>query len=190
MNLSNKLTISRIILTFVFMYFLFARWTGAKFLAFLTFSAACATDYLDGYLARTRNQITDFGKFMDPVADKILILAAFLAFVELRLIPAWTVVIIITREAAVTGLRIFALGRGRVIEAEEAGKHKTVSQMIAIFIVLIFLMLRDAAKYLSFWNDGTERWVLNLIFISILIAVILTLISGVSFLWRNRKIFA
>ena len=88
MNLSNKLTISRIFLAFVLMYFLFAKWPGAKYFAFFTFAGASLTDYFDGYFARKEGKITDFGKLMDPIADKILILAAFLAFVELELVPA------------------------------------------------------------------------------------------------------
>ncbi len=189
MNLPNKLTISRIILTFVFMYFLFAKWAGAKGCAFLTFLAAALTDYYDGYLARTKNQITDFGRFMDPIADKILVLAAFLSFVQMSLIPAWTVVVIIAREVTVTGMRIFALGRGTVLQAEEAGKHKTVSQMATIFLILIFLVLKGAAQYLSFWNRTTERLFLDIIFGLMLITVVLTLTSGISFFWRNRKMF-
>jgi len=189
MSLANKLTVSRIFLTFIFMYLLFARWTGAKYLAFFVFLIACLTDYFDGYFARKEGKITDFGKLMDPIADKILVLAAFLAFVELELIPAWTVVIIIAREVMVTGLRIAALTKGKVIEAEEAGKHKTVSQMIAIFMIMIFLMFREAGKSLSFWNYTTERWVLNLIFFVMLVTVALTLASGISFLIKNRKLF-
>ncbi len=188
MNLPNKLTISRIILTFVFMYFLFARWTGARYFAFITFVIACLTDYYDGYIARRDSKITNFGRLMDPIADKILALAAFLAFVELKLIPAWTVVIIIAREVTVTSLRIFALGRGVVLEAEEAGKHKTVSQIVAIFTILTFLILKDTAKFFSFWNSTIERWFLNLIFALMLITVVLTLSSGISFILRNRRI--
>lgn len=189
MSLSNKLTISRIFLTFIFMYLLFAGWVGARYLAFFTFLIACLTDYFDGYFARKEGKVTDFGKLMDPIADKILILAAFLAFVELELIPAWTVVIIIAREVMVTGLRIAALTKGRVIEAEEAGKHKTVSQMIAIFMILIFLMLREKGRTLLFWNYDTERWVLNLILFVMLVTVALTIISGISFFIKNRKLF-
>lgn len=189
MNLPNKLTISRILLTFIFMYFLFARWTGARYLALITFAVACWTDYCDGYIARREKQITDFGRLMDPIADKILLLAAFLAFVELKLVPAWTVVIIVAREVTVTGLRIFAMGRGTVLQAEEAGKHKTVSQMAAIFTILLFLILKDTAKFFAFWNAAIERWFLDTIFVLMLITVVLTLTSGISFLLRNRRMF-
>lgn len=190
MNLPNKLTISRIVLTFVFMYFLFARWTGARYLAFITFAVACLTDYYDGLIARREKQITNFGKLMDPIADKILVLSAFLAFVELKLIPAWTVVVIVAREVTITGLRIFALGRGTVLQAEEAGKHKTVSQMVAIFTILIFLILKDTARFFAFWTGTFERWFLDLIFVLMVVTVVLTLSSGISFLMRNRRMFA
>lgn len=190
MNLPNKLTISRIFLTFLFMYFLFAHWTAARYLAFITFAVACWTDYYDGYIARREKQITDFGKLMDPIADKILVLAAFLAFVELKLIPAWTVVVIVAREVTITSLRIFALGRGTVLQAEEAGKHKTVSQIVAIFTILTFLILKDTAKFFLFWSGTTERWFLDLIFVLMVITVVLTLSSGISFLLRNRRMFA
>ncbi|MDP3786191.1 MAG: CDP-diacylglycerol--glycerol-3-phosphate 3-phosphatidyltransferase, partial [Candidatus Omnitrophota bacterium] len=111
------------------------------------------------------------------------------SFVQLELIPAWTVVVIIAREVTVTGMRIFALGRGIILQAEEAGKHKTVSQMATIFLILIFLVLKGAAQFLSFWNITTERFFLDIIFGLILITVVLTLTSGISFFWRNRKMF-
>jgi len=190
MNISNALTISRVFLTFVFMYFLFAGFPGAKYLAFLTFLLASLTDYYDGYFARKSNRITDFGKLMDPIADKILVLSAFLAFVELTLIPAWMVLVIVAREGTVTGLRIFALSKGRVIEAEEAGKHKTVSQMIAIFMILIFLMFKEAGRSLYFWNSDTEIWYKNLIYIVMLVTVSFTLTSGISFFMKNKRLFS
>ena len=93
------------------------------------------------------------------------------------------------REVTVTGLRLAALSKGKVIEAEEAGKHKTVSQIIAVSMILIFLMFREAGKSLAFWNADTEKWVLNLIFVVMLVTVALTLTSGISFFIRNRKLF-
>lgn len=189
MNLSNKLTISRILLTFVFLYFLSAAWAGARYYAFFTFLIASLTDYFDGYFARKEGKVTDFGKLMDPIADKILVLAAFVAFAQQGLIYTWMVVVIIAREVTVTGLRLFALGKGKVIEAEEAGKHKTVSQMIAIFMILIFLMFKEAGRSLSFWNYDTECWVRGLILIVMYVTVVLTLTSGTSFFLRNRKLF-
>ena len=162
MNLPNKLTISRIILTFVFMFFLFSRGAMAKSLALFIFVAASFTDYYDGLIARRRGQITNFGKLMDPIADKVLTLAAFLAFVELGLIPAWMVVVIIMRELFITGVRLVAVSRGIVLEAETGGKHKTVSQVLAIFLMLIFLIAKEAA--VSTWNPTFELWFKRVIF--------------------------
>ena len=106
MNLPNKITLSRIGLAFVFMFFLLSPGIMAKYLALLTFAIASLTDFLDGYLARKRNLENDFGRLMDPIADKILILVAFLAFVEMKVIPGWMVVIVIFRELIITGLNL------------------------------------------------------------------------------------
>ena len=138
MNLPNKLTVSRILLTFVFMFLLFSKGAASKLGALVIFIIAAATDYYDGKIARERNEITDFGKFMDPVADKFLTIGAFLAFVEMGLIPAWMIVLIIFRELIITGVRLFAATQGRILAAETAGKHKTVSQMVSIFTILVF----------------------------------------------------
>lgn len=190
MNLPNKLTISRIILTFIFMIFLFSQGAVMKFLALVTFLIASATDYYDGKIARERNEITDFGKFMDPVADKFLTIAAFIAFVEMGLVPAWIVVLIISRELIVTGIRLFAATKGKVLAAEAAGKHKTVSQITAVFVILVFIFLRAAGMTLfEIWPCNLEYWFRQVIFILVLITVTLTLISGLSYLWRNKNLF-
>jgi CDP-diacylglycerol--glycerol-3-phosphate 3-phosphatidyltransferase len=155
------------------------------------FLLASATDYLDGKIARERNEITDFGKFMDPIADKFLTIAAFLAFVEMGLVPAWMVALIISRELIITGIRLFAATRGRVLCAEAAGKHKTVSQLVAIFFILVFLSLRSVGMDApEAWSGSLEYWFRQLIFILMMVTVALTLISGFSYLWRNRRIFA
>ena len=126
MNLPNKLTIIRIILSFVFMFLLFTQGLLAKVLALITFLIASITDFYDGYLARKYNLITDLGKLLDPIADKILVLSAFLAFVEMGIIPAWMVVIIILRELVITGVRIFAITDGKILAASIA--RSTVSR--------------------------------------------------------------
>ncbi len=190
MNLPNKLTISRIILVFVFMLFLFSRGVSAKILALLTFIIASFTDILDGYIAKKNNMVTNFGKLMDPIADKILVLAAFLAFVEMELIPAWMVVIIIFREAVVTGLRIAALTQGKVLAAEDGGKQKMVSQVFSIIAILLFLVFREAGiKVFGFWNGSTESLYKETIFILMLITTLLTMISGMSYLIRNKGVY-
>ena len=189
MNLPNKLTLLRIVLTFVFMFFLFSQGLGAKVTALCVFSLAALTDLLDGMIAKSRNLITNFGKIMDPIADKILVLAAFLSFIQLQLIPAWMVIVIIARESIITSLRLFALSKGIVIAASKGGKHKTVSQLVAIFIILLSLILKEAMKQCMSWQPDYDRVIADVGYWAMFSAVILTLISGVSYLWNNRHIF-
>ncbi|MBU4377330.1 MAG: CDP-diacylglycerol--glycerol-3-phosphate 3-phosphatidyltransferase [Candidatus Omnitrophica bacterium] len=178
MNLPNKLTILRMVLAVVFLVFLFAHGAIYKILAFLTFLIAALSDFFDGYLAKKYNMISDFGRLMDPIADKVLVIAAFLAFVEMDIVPAWMVVIIIFREFVVTGMRLLALQKREVIEATMGGKHKTVSQMVSIFIILLFLIFREFGRP---FPEG-------IILVLMTITVILTIISGTSFFLRNRRI--
>lgn len=190
MNLANKLTISRIALTFVFMAFLFMKGPVFKVLALVVFSAAAWTDFLDGYIAKKQKTVSDFGKFMDPIADKILVISAFLAFVEMKLVPAWIVVIIVFREFIITGLRLVALARGEIIEAEMAGKHKTVSQIISIYVILFFIIFKAySAGIFDFWNENLEYLFRAIIFYLMLITAFFTFVSGVSYLVRNKRFF-
>ena len=188
MNLPNKLTLLRIALTVVFMFFLFAHGVIYKILAFVIFAIAAFTDFLDGYIAKRYGLISDFGRFMDPIADKILTLVAFLAFVEMKLVPAWMVAIIIFREFVVTGLRLMALRKNKLIEATFAGKHKTVSQIFAIFAILLFIVFREFGKSLEFWTSRFQYSFEMAIFYLMFITVVLTLISGVSFFIRNKDV--
>jgi CDP-diacylglycerol--glycerol-3-phosphate 3-phosphatidyltransferase len=188
MNLPNKLTILRIILTFVFLFFIFPPGLLYKIIALIIFSLASLTDFYDGYIARRRNLVTNFGKIMDPIADKLLVLSAFLAFVQLHIISAWMVILIISREIIITGLRLFAVSKGKILSAEKGGKHKTISQMVAIFLILGYLIFKSAMVRYSVWNQGLEFWCGLGIFILMTITVILTLISGLSYLWRNQKL--
>ncbi len=190
MNLPNKLTISRIALTFVFMAFLYTPGVTAKILALSTFLLASLTDAVDGYLAKKNNQITDFGRLMDPIADKILVLAALLAFVERGVVPAWMVVLIMFREITVTALRVLALTKGKVIPADGGGKRKTVWQVSTIVVILLFFIFREggAAKF-GFWTGSVENFYRNSIFVIMLAVVIPTLTSGVRYLIKNREIY-
>jgi len=188
MNLPNKITLARIFLVFVFMTFLFIHGLPAKIIALVIFIIAALTDYLDGFIAKKYNIISDFGKIMDPVADKIMTLAAFLAFVEMKLIPAWMVVIIIMRELIITSIRIMAFRNNEVLPAGRGGKHKTVSQMASIILILIFIVIKEAGVGIfGFWNPAFEYWYKQLIFIMMCITVLLTLISGISYLIGNKK---
>ena len=134
MNTANKLTMLRILMVPLFMFFLL---TNQMTVAITAFIFAASTDFIDGYVARKYNQITTFGKFIDPLADKFLVLAAFLAFVEMGLLPSWAVFIIIVRELAATALRSLAAAEHKIIAASIWGKLKTVTQMAAIIVVMV-----------------------------------------------------
>jgi CDP-diacylglycerol--glycerol-3-phosphate 3-phosphatidyltransferase len=170
------------------MFFVFSEGLSSKILALVTFIVAALTDLFDGRIAKSKNLITDFGKIMDPIADKILVLAAFLSFIQLQLIPAWCVIVIIAREVAVTSLRIFAFSKGVVIAASKGGKHKTVSQMAAIIIILVSLIFKDMKTYFA-WNPAFDKVIGNIIYLSMLSTAALTLISGISYMWYNRHLF-
>jgi CDP-diacylglycerol--glycerol-3-phosphate 3-phosphatidyltransferase len=133
----------------------------------------------------------DLGKIMDPVADKILVLAAFIAFVELKLIPAWMVVIILSREMAVTSLRLVAFKKEEVISASTAGKHKTVSQMFSILLILVFITVKETGSkdLMGFWSVSLDHLYRNVIFFTMLITVTLTVISGIQYFYNNKKVF-
>jgi CDP-diacylglycerol--glycerol-3-phosphate 3-phosphatidyltransferase len=178
----------RILLTFVFMFLLFVHGLWAKVSALVVFILAAISDFLDGMIAQKKNMVTDFGKLMDPIADKILVLAAFATFVQMQLIEAWMFVIIIAREILITSLRLFALNKGKVLSAARAGKHKTVSQMLVIFVILLFIVAKEVMLAYFTWNPDWERAFRMVIYCLMLVTVGFTLYSGVSYLWENRKI--
>jgi CDP-diacylglycerol--glycerol-3-phosphate 3-phosphatidyltransferase len=193
MNIANKLTMLRIVLTFVFLFFLSFPFKGvwvfwSKIISLAIFIFAALSDFLDGLIAHRKNMVTDFGKLMDPIADKILVLAAFAAFVQMQLIDAWMFVIIIAREILITSLRLFALNKGKVLSATKAGKHKTLSQMAVIFSILGFIVLKEVMLAFFTWNPAWEKLFRQGIYILMLVTVGLTLYSGISYLWENRKI--
>jgi len=190
MNIANKLTMLRIFLTFVFMFFLFCHGLWAKALSLAIFIFAAVSDFLDGMIANKRNMVTDFGRLMDPIADKILVLAAFAAFVQMQLIEAWMFVIIVSREILITSLRLFALNKGKVLSATRAGKQKTLSQMLVIFSILGFIVTKEVMLTYFTWNPSWEAMFRQGIYILMLLTVGLTMYSGLSYLWENRKIIA
>lgn len=188
MNLPNKLTISRIILTFIFIFFVTQEGLAPMVIACIIFLLASLTDFYDGYLAKRHNMVSDFGKLMDPIADKFLILSAFMAFVWMQAVEIWMVVLILGREIIITSFRIFALTKGKVLAAERGGKHKTVSQMVAIFSILGFIVFKEFLTTISRWSEGIEIWWRAGINVLMLITVSLTLISGISYIWSNRRL--
>lgn len=188
MNIANRITLMRILATFVFMFFLFCHGLWAKAASLVVFTFAAISDFYDGWIAQKRNIVTDFGKLMDPIADKILVLAAFAAFVQMQLIDAWMFVIIISREILITSLRLFSLNKGKVLAATKAGKHKTLSQMVVIFAILGFVVLKEIMLEFYTWNPDWETFFRTGIYILMLFTVGLTLYSGISYLWENRNI--
>jgi len=191
MNVPNKLTLSRFVLTGAFLAVIF---TGAPYyetLSLLLFSAASLTDYFDGKIARRDNLITNFGILMDPLADKILVCSAFIAFVGRGWMPAWMVVVVVARELAITGLRLLTASKNLVLAAERFGKHKTISQIVAILSVLVLHSYRQVGVVgepfgIDLFGEPWVNWFTTL---SLWVAVVLTFTSGGIYLWRNRKLY-
>lgn len=137
MNLANKLTMLRVVMIPAFVIVLYADFEGCRYVALALFAIASFTDFLDGYIARSRNLVTDFGKFMDPLADKVLVMTAMLMFVSWGQMPAWVLAVVLARELAVSGLRMIAATEGKVIAAAWSGKVKTASTMVCIILMLL-----------------------------------------------------
>lgn len=190
MNLANKLTLIRIFLVPVFLVFIAMKDIPyGSFIATFIFILASLTDKLDGYIARSRNQITNFGKFMDPLADKLLVTAALISLVELHVVPSWAAVVIIAREFAVSGLRSIAAAQGRVIAASWWGKIKTVIQIVAIILLLLKINIHDARllKIFVLNNHYIKEFFIIVPTIMLMIAVIVTLISGYDYFRKNKE---
>ena len=167
MNLPNKLTLLRIVLILPFLLVLYLDIPGASYIALAIFIAASLTDLLDGKIARSRNLVTDFGKFADPLADKMLAMAAMVWFVEIGQMPGWALLVVLVREFAVSGLRMVASDKGRVIAAGWSGKVKTASTMVCV--ILMFLPIPA---------------LLNTLCVAVI--VVTTVYSGVEYFVKNR----
>lgn len=170
MNIANKVTMVRLIMIPIFVIAFYIYGTSYNIAAIL-FMVASLTDAVDGHLARSRNLITNFGKFVDPLVDKVLTMAAFIVLVEANVIPAWAVIIIISRELIITGFRTLAADMGITIAASMWGKAKTTSQMISLVLLLLH-------------NDVLNKFGIYVFYV----AVILTLISGLDYIIKNKKV--
>ncbi len=171
MNIPTKLTVLRLLLVPLFMYLLLNNYYLG---AFVIFIMAALTDFLDGYLARKWNQITDLGKLLDPLADKILVISALIIFVEMKILPSWSVVIIVSRELFVSIMRAVLAAKGVVVAAGKTGKAKTVTQMIAV-ILLMFILA-----------SGQDQ-LMTVALVIYYISVVLTVTSGAEYYLNNRQ---
>lgn len=176
MNTPNKLTVARMIMVPFLVIFMLTGWGGSanRYICLVIFAAASITDWFDGHLARKNNLVTNFGKFMDPLADKLLVCSALICFIELGRLDAWIVIIIIAREFIISGFRLIAAENGVVIAANYWGKFKTVSQMIMIILLIL--------------NFGGAFEVLTQIFIWLSVA--LTVISLLTYILQNKNVLS
>lgn len=170
MTTANKLTLARVALIPVFLVILYLDFPYARCAAFGVFVVACLTDFVDGYIARHYNQVTNFGKFMDPLADKMLVMAAMCYFVEYGQMPGWCLAIVLLREFAVSGMRLVAVEQGRVIAAAWSGKVKTASTMVCLCLMLVF-----------------QSNLLNVVCIAVIVAT--TVYSGIEYFAKNLDVF-
>ena len=169
MNTANKLTLTRVVMIPLFLVILYWDFPFHQYVALAVFVLASVTDFVDGYIARHYDQVTDFGKFMDPLADKVLVMAAMLWFVEAGRFPAWALLIVIVREFAVTALRLVAVEGGRVIAAAWSGKVKTASTMVGICVMFLF-----------------PHQVVDIVVVAVI--VLTTVYSGVEYFVKNKAV--
>lgn len=176
MNIANRITLIRISMIPLFLGILLFNIPYSKTIAAVIFAVAAGTDGVDGYLARARKEVTNLGKFLDPLADKLLITSALIYLVEINQVAAWIAIIIVAREFAVTGLRTIAVGKGIVIAASSWGKIKTVSQVIAVVI----LLLHELFASLTVFPIGQ---------VALYVAAIVTVLSGIDYFVKARGVF-
>lgn len=182
MNLPNRLTMSRFFLTVLFVLVVSVDFSYHYTAALVLFLLAAITDFVDGEIARRYSLITDFGKLMDPLVDKIMTAAAFVCLVPLKAVPAWVAIIVISREFLITGLRLLATSKGRILAADPIGKHKTSWQIATVIFFLSLLAYGEIASGNvatgALWRYG--GWIVSGV------AVGLTVYSGIDYLWRHR----
>jgi len=194
MNLPNKLTMFRVILVPFFVFFLQAseNYEWFKWIALGIFIIASLTDLLDGKIARKYNLVTTFGKFMDPLADKLLVCSALIALIPLEVIPAWATVLIIAREFIISGFRLVAAEKGVVIAASYWGKVKTTVQMVMVCVMIGIVnghgFMKDGVEFFDNFTAGLYMLLERLALILLILAVALTIISLVDYLVKNKDV--
>jgi CDP-diacylglycerol--glycerol-3-phosphate 3-phosphatidyltransferase len=197
MNWANRITLSRLVLTVLFVLALNSSWTYARTTALVIFLIAGISDLIDGEVARRYGNVTNFGKLMDPLVDKIMMAAAFISLVSLppaegfplKAVPAWAATAVVARDFLITGLRLMATAKGRVLPAERLGKHKTSWQIITVIFFLVLLSVLEL-HYADIHNQWWRRAWHDAGRILIWITVGLTVFSGLGFAWRNRELIA
>ncbi len=189
MNWANRLTISRLALTVLFVAALNSSWQYARTSALIIFLIAGITDFVDGEVARRYGFVTNFGKLMDPLVDKIMMAAAFISLVPLKAIPAWAATAVVARDFLITGLRLMASAQGQVLPAEGLGKQKTAWQIITVifFLTLLAVLELHIASSATLWWVQTWRRAGRVL---VWLTVALTLYSGVAYAWRHRALIA
>src|SRR6266404_4224462 len=189
MNWANRLTLSRLVLTILFVAALNSSWQYGRTAALILFLLAGITDFVDGEVARRYSRVTNFGKLMDPLVDKIMMAAAFISLVPLKAVPAWAATTVVARDFLITGLRLMASAQGRVLPAERLGKQKTSWQVVTVIFFLVLLSaseLRLASETSTWWLRAWGEAGPALVWIT----VALTIYSGLGFTWRNRELIA
>ncbi len=190
MNLPNLITLSRLPMMFIIVGLMYCQFRGAASLAFWLFIASAIGDWLDGYLARRQNLVSIFGKFMDALTDKVLVLGIMVALVEQQVIQVVLVLIVIVREFMISGMRMMAASKGVVVSAERGGKLKTVIQLIAIGVLLFVPVIHQDIMPLTHWPLASFAEVLNhLGVVLFIVATALTVSSGVSYALKYRTVF-
>ena len=189
MNWANRLTLSRLLLTIIFVAALSSSWQYGRTLALIVFLIAGISDFIDGEIARRYGIVTDFGKLMDPLVDKIMVAAAFISLVPLKAVPAWAATAVVARDFLITGLRMMATAKGKVLPAERLGKQKTSWQVVTVIFFLALMSLHElryasegSIWWLRAWNQAGP--------VLVWVTVALTIYSGLLYAWRHRDLIA
>jgi len=189
MNWANRLTLSRLLLTVLFVVALNSSWQYARTTALIIFLIAGVTDFVDGEIARRYAWVTNFGKLMDPLVDKIMMAAAFISLVPLKAVPAWAATTVVARDFLITGLRMMASAKGKILPAERLGKQKTSWQIVTVIFFLGLLSLSElryvdarSAWWFGAWHEAGR--------VLVWITVALTVYSGIGYAWRHRELIS